>query len=372
MLASGTHFSSDTADRLNSSGARPWRARRFGIAAGWLVAVALGSCTTAPIDDGFDDDDDDDQDVQAVLFVVNDGTDTVTSHDAAALDGEEPALTELNAGAATSLFQPRGIVVTTEDVLFVSRQNGGIVGYEPSGDADGDQPASRVIEGNSTLLNSTISLEYDPATDILFAGEASADDGILVFDSVSDPSFDGDLDPDRMFNPPDRAPSDVAPMTVNAMVLDDSGNLYVADTSGSNLNSSRILVFADAANADGEVTPIATITSSAWDVIDDLAFDAGSLFIVDSSENVFRIDDVAAVDGDITPDATITINEFGASLRGIEIAEDGTGLVSDAGRSLILSLFDIGGLDGTVTPDAELGGSDTELFTPRHMALVEP
>lgn len=355
----------------NSNRARSWRRHRIGLAAGWLVALVLGSCTTAPIDDG-DDDGDGQPDIEAILFVVNDGTDTVTSHDAAALDGEEPALTELNAGAATSLFQPRGIVVTAEDVLFVSRQNGGIVGYEPSGDADGDQPASRVIEGNSTLLDSTISLELDPAADMLFAGEASADSGILVFDNVSDPGFDGDISPERMFNPPDRAPSDVAPMTVNAMVLDDEGNLYVADTSGLNLNSSRILVFADAANADGEVTPIATITSSAWDVIEDIAFDAGSLYVVDGSENVFRIDGVEFVDGDITPDATITISEFGASLRGIEIASDGTGLVSDGSRHLILSLFDIGGLDGTISPDAELGGSDTELFTPRHMALVEP
>jgi len=337
-----------------------------------LIFAAFG-CTQVIIEGGDGDDDDDDTEVTSRLFVVNDGNDTVTSYDTdEGLDGEQLPLTNLEAGSDTSLFQPRDLVVTDEGILFVSRQNGGIVGYDPAEEADLDQPAARVIEGSATLLNQTLSLAVDPALDVLFVGESDASHGILRFDAVSDSSFDGDVPPAAMFNPPDRAPSDVAPMTIDAMVLDDEGNLFVSDSSGSNINSSRILVFADAASADGETMPLAVITSAAWGGIEDLAFHGGSLYIVDGSDIVYRLDHAATLDGDVVPDVMFTFGVLTSSFRGIEVSADGTGYVSDSGEHTISTFFDISSFDGPVEPDAVLEGTDTDLFTPRHMFLVEP
>ncbi|MGE3180092.1 MAG: PKD domain-containing protein [Phycisphaerae bacterium] len=310
----------------------------------------------------------------ASLFVANNDTGRITVHQTNALDGEVAPSERIDAGATTSLFQVRSLVVTPGGTLFASRQNGGIVAYDIDGlTEDGTKPADAVIEGNSTELDAPISLAYDAANDLLFVGNVNAGMGVLVFEDVSENSFSGNVAPVRMFSPPDRAPFDNLSMTLDALWL-HQGDLYASDTSGLNVNSSRILVFAGAATADGEVAPIRTITSSSFDNIEDITIDSGNrLYVVDGTNVVKIFDDAATVDGNSVPGRMITINmTVDPSIQGIAIGSDGTGYLADRGNDIVYTIEDIAGRNGTVIPDAMLEGFDSRIAGPRQMFLLEP
>jgi len=311
----------------------------------------------------------------AILFIANNDSGRVTSHSSDALDGEIEPATALDPGAATSLFQVRSILVTPAGVLFATRQNGGIVIFDDALSADAAAPADRVVEGNNTLLEAPISLAYDADNDRLFVGNVNTEVGVLVFDGVSKAAFDGAVAPDRTFVPPDRFPiTGSIQMTVDALWFDeDTGELYVSDTSGLNVNSSRILVFDNPGAADGETAPVRTITSAAFGHIEDIVVDkAGRLYVVDGLESVHVFDDAASLDGDVTPDRTITLNRTPtAELHGVGVDSDGDGYLSDRNGDAVYTIEDIGSADGAVTPDATLEGFETRIAGPRQMWVFE-
>lgn len=208
--------------------------------------------------------------------------------------------------------------------------------------------------------------------DGLFVGNINADRGILAFDNASAVGFNGNIAPDRMFNPPGRAPSDNTEMTVDAMCYDANGTLFVSDSSGLNVNSSRILVFANASSASGETTPARTMTGN-WGGIEDLALDAaGNLYVVDSSANIFVFRNAVSLDGAVTPDATIMVNGSGVDLQGIVVDSAGRGYAADMGNHEILMLTGIASLSGTVDANARIAGNATELRNPRQLWIVSP
>lgn len=319
----------------------------------------------------------------ALLFVVNNGASVTVYSNPEALDGEIAARNQLDAGSTTSLFQPRSIIVTpgtttTDEILFVSRQNGGIVGYENALEIDEDTPADRTIDGNNTLLESPISFAYDEVADRLFVGNVgnSADPtGVLVFDDISSTAFNGSVVPDRHFGPSDREPFNINAtslvMTITAMCL-DNGLLFVADTSVA--NTTRILVYDDPETADDRTEPIRTITSSSLGNVEDLVVDEDdNLLIVDSGPSVLIFNNASTIDGDNDPDATLTVGRSLVELEGIVVSErTGAGFLADTNNDVIYSFDDINTLDGTVNPDRELEGTDTLLRTPRQMFLLEP
>lgn len=208
--------------------------------------------------------------------------------------------------------------------------------------------------------------------DGLFVGNINADRGILAFDNASADGFNGNIAPDRMFNPPGRAPSDNTEMTVDAMCYDANGTLFVSDSSGLNVNSSRILVFDDASSASGETAPARTMTGN-WGGIEDLALDAaGNLYVVDSSANIFVFRNAVSLDGAVTPDATIMVNGSGVNLQGIVVDSTGRGHAADMGNHEILMLTGIASLSGTVDANARIAGNATELRNPRQLWIVSP
>jgi len=308
------------------------------------------------------------------LFVVNNNI-SVTSHtNADTANNDVLPATELPAGAVTNIFQPRAIAVTKDNLLLVGRQNGGITVHENAKTVTGNVLADRIVEGNQTLLGGPISFVYDKTNDRLYVGDIDADAGVLVFNNVGNAAFTGNKAPDRMFNPPDRKPDDVSGMTINAMDFDAAGSLYVADTSGSNLNSSRILVFDTPATASGSTTPARTLTSLSWTVIEDFAIDSlGNMYVVDGSANVYVFTNIAAAQtGLIAPARTITITGTGVALRGILIGMNGVGYVADSGNHAVHKFNDIKAEQGSQQGDTIIDGSNTGLFSPRQMYLVEP
>lgn len=306
------------------------------------------------------------------LFVVNNNY-SVSSFAADAQNDATP-LTELPLGATTDIFQARAIMVTSGNVLLVGRQNGGITAHDGALTATGETPADRVIDGTDTLLDSPIAFAYDAANDRLYVGNINASDGILVFDNVSDDAFDGEVIPDRKFNPTDRAPTDNSPMTIDALWLDNDGVLYVSDTSGLNVNSSRILIYKNPESAENGVDPDAVLESNDWGGIQDLAVDPdGNLYVVDGNDYVVRIDSASANAGELTvnADVTITVPGSGVALDGIVISSDGVCFLADRGNHEIHAYVGIAELSGTPTPNRTITGSNTGLFSPRQLWLVE-
>lgn len=308
------------------------------------------------------------------LFVVNNDGPSVTFYgDPEDLNGEILPLGQIGAGAATSLFQPRSLVVTTNGALFVSRQNGGIVGYDDAFTLNEDTTADRVIQGNNTRLVAPISFAYDPVNDRLFVGNINGADGILVFDDVSSANFDGEVAPDRTFGPPDRAPFDNPNLTIDAMTLDAAGNLYVSDALSSSPNRDRILVFSNPGAAQNSTEPSRTITSTDWGQHEDIFVDGDDvLYVVDGAEQVRMFADASTLDGDQTPSSTITMDRNLVSLEGVAVTRNGTGILADENNSAIYSFDNVAERSGTLSPDRVLDGFDTRLRGPRQIWLVEP
>ena len=312
--------------------------------------------------------------VSAFLFVVNESTDEITSYNlASGLDGAVLPTTILNAGDATSIFQPRVVAVTPAGRLFVGRQSGGIAGFNDAFAAIEDTPADFVVEGTNSGTEGPIAFAYDAANDRLYVGNAPAADGIQVFDNVSEAAFSGDVPPTRTFSPPDRSPFDTAVMVIDALYLDHLGNLYVSDTSGLSGNSSRILVFNNLDTAEDSVTPARTITSTAWMNIQDLVVDERDiLYVIDGNDSVFMFELASEEDGDVTPELTLTVERDIVALEGIAVDENGVGFLADRSNHRVYSYGDMGTLNGTFSPDATLEGNETELFAPRKMFLFAP
>ncbi len=312
----------------------------------------------------------------ATLFVTSNGSGSrITSYGTGQIDGEIPPTTRLDAGAATGLFQARSVLVTPAGMLIATRQNGGLVIYENAFQASDDAPADRIVDGPKTLLESPIALAYDRASDTLYVGNANAEEGILAFAGVSQPSFDGDVTPTRTFAPDDRFPySGSIEMTIDALWIGPNGALYASDTSGLNVNSSRILVWHNPAGADGEVPADREITSSVLGNIEDLAVDAGgNLYVVDGSNGIYVFDKADQLDGPVQPGATITLDATPApQLHGVAVDEAGTGYVADRAHHAIYSLANIAAQDGATLVDTILEGFDTRLSAPRQIWIHQP
>lgn len=311
---------------------------------------------------------------QATLFVVNNDGPSVTYYaNAESLDGEIAPGGEVEAGAATSLFQPRSIVVTSTGRLLVSRQNGGIVGYDNALAISETTPADLVVDGNNTLLESPIAFAYDEFADRLFVGNVNGEDGILVFDNVSDVAFDGEVIPSRTFGPPDRTPFGTLNMTVDAMFIDDNGDLYVSDSQGDfSPNRDRILVFTNPGAASGSVTPARTINSDVWGQHQDIFVDdTDVLYVVDATATVCMFAGASTLDGLAAPSSTLTVNIALTDLQGVVVTSNGTGLLADRGNSAIYSIDDIATRSGLQVPDRTLDGFETQLRGPRQLWLVE-
>jgi hypothetical protein len=313
----------------------------------------------------------------AFLFVANNDTGRITSYSTDNINGEIEPSGRIDAGATTSLFQVRSILVTPDGQLFATRQNGGIAIYDDALSILSDTPADRVVDGAKSLLDSPISLAYDAGSDTMYVGNINAEEGILAFADVSKTGFDGDIAPTRMFSTDDRAPDTAGVsvlMTIDALWLDADGSLYASDTSGNNVNSSRILVFDDAASADGETAASREITSSSFGNIEDLTIDKdGRLYVVDQSNNVYVFDNASSLDGQVAPDATITITGSPTpNFHGIAVDSNGVGYIADREYDAIYSLAEIAKLDGTVTDFTILEGFDSRVAGPRQIWVFEP
>ncbi len=310
------------------------------------------------------------------LFVVNNNSDLTSYDGVSALDGELAPATRLSLGAATSLFQPRALAITESGRLLVARQNGGIVGYDDGVAADGETSASLVVEGDGTGLDSPVAFAYQASSDVLYVGGPAMLGGLIVFADVSGATFNGEVAPARSFGPSDRVPyaaTGTIAMSVDALALDESGSLFVSDTSGDNVNRSRVLFYDAPATLDGVAEPDAVFSSVSWQRIEDMTIDAaGTLYVVDSSDTVFVFDNADQLVGEVQPTRTITIGLNMVSLTGVTLSPAGLGYLADDSNHAIYTLDDMAVQDGSLEPARALEGFETRLRNPRKMFLLQP
>ncbi len=228
-------------------------------------------------------------------------------------------------GSATGLLGTGPFVLdTTRDIAYAE------AGADASGDVE-IQVFKNVstLSGNvapATLLHfsaphiAASDLLLDEANNRLFA--LMNDQTISVFDNASAiPS--GLLTPNRTI-----AGANTGLSSVTRMTLDPAGRLLVGNTSFG--TPANIVIFADAATANGNVTPAATISGSAtalniggpWGmavVTGPGSSASGDLYVNIENGNVLVFKNVATLNGNVTPDHMFSVPSNGSDNLGFSL-----------------------------------------------------
>ena len=184
-----------------------------------------------------------------------------------------------------------------------------------------------------------------------------------MYGDASRSSFNGNLAPLRTIATTTTGEL-INPLGINFGANDD---LYVADAGVNN-----ILVFANASNLNGDVSPTRIITCTEFGAIFDVFIDSeDKMYVVDSlDDEVYIFDDASSLNGAQVPDFILTITGAGL-LSAIAVDSEGTGYVVDATAMAIYSYDEIGTINGAFTPDRTIQGPQTLLNTPLRVFLEE-
>jgi len=300
---------------------------------------------------------------RARLYIANYSGHSVTSYDDPAfVNGNLPPDTNLQ-GAQTQLLTPADIIVTAEGTLIASNFAGNaLTSYEDAPTTNGNLEPDGNVAGAATELDGPASLAVNKGQDLMFVANIASDE-ITVYAGVSASSFNGNLAPVRTIAT--TTSGDLAnPIGIN---FGDGDELYVANSIPNN-----VLVFANASNLNGDVTPSRIITCTDFDAIFDVFIDSeDKMYVVDSFDGeVYIFDDASSLNGAQIPDFTLTIPGAGL-LTAIAVDSEGTGYVVDFTAQAIYSYDDIGNINGAFTPDRTIEGAQTLMDGPIRVFLEE-
>jgi len=216
-------------------------------------------------------------------------------------------------GPATTLGTKMGLCAldSTRDLLYVTQDLGAGTGvvlvFGPASTINGDvaplrtftvpfHPFGLVVEVPSGLV-------LDVANDSLFLSDPVTN-AITIFDKAS--TLTGSVVPSRTITG-----ANTQLNIPGQMVLDSSGRLIVSINSGSiNSQSFGILVFQNAATANGNIVPSASSTISQPPT--EMAISpAGELYVVDGSPHITVYGGVATATGVINPIRVIAVPNTG-------------------------------------------------------------
>lgn len=254
----------------------------------------------------------------------NDGTPAITLVD----NVSGPATTpRVITGATTTLGIGIGecALDSTRDLLYVVQD------FVPLGTGTGVVlvfgPAS-TINGNVAPLRSFTmpahqgGLLLDSANDRLFLSDPVTNT-ISVFDNAS--TLSGSVVPARVISG-----TSTQLNVPGLMVLDSSGRLIV-NNSLFLTQSSNILVFANAATANGNIVPTASSTMS--QIPEEMALSpAGELYVVDGTAQITVYGGVATATGAINPIRVITGPNTGLGIFNINVPAAPVGIAVDPTR----------------------------------------
>lgn len=194
-----------------------------------------------------------------------------------------------------------------------------ILVFKNAAAATGNVPADAVLQFSASSIH-PVSMVLDQVNDRLFIGDSAQN--IRVFDHAS-MLASGAMVPNRIISDPKNILSD-------GMALDSAGRLLVSSRDGS--NPAHISIYANAATANGVVSPVAIITGpstflsmgdpGALSVFNGPGASAGGdLYVSVESGKVLVFANIATANGDVMPSRTICIS---TQASGLSLAVDGS------------------------------------------------
>ena len=296
-----------------------------------------------------------------VLFIANITGNNVTSYeDPATVNGNIAPDTNLQ-GTQTQLNGTSDIVVTGDETLIASNfTTPSVTSYENARATNGNLTPDGNVQGAATLLAGPTTLAINTGEDLLFVGDVGLDQ-ILVYSGASTEVFNGNL-------PPTRTIISAAlnnPFGINFGANDE---LYVANNGNAN-----VLVFANASNLNGTVTPDRIITSASFagaNLYDVFIDQDDTIYVVDATGFIYTFNNAATLNGTVAPDFTLTVNPA-VGLTAIAVDSDDTGYIVDNGANAVYSYDGISTLNSALNPDRTIQGAATQLLGPIRVFLVE-
>jgi len=199
----------------------------------------------------------------------------------------------LVAGAATGLHVAfSGAMDSTRDVIYALNNDSTIGVFGPASTISGNVAPLRSLTTSATAGG----IALDSVNDRLFLSD-SAGNAILIFDNAS--ALNGILTPSRTISGAATLLNSPGPLA-----LDSSGRLIVGSNPGT-IRPAHIVVFADAATANGNIAPLATSTLATI-TFQIAVFSNGDLYVTGSGNSVSAYTNIAGATGTLTPARTIS------------------------------------------------------------------
>lgn len=299
-----------------------------------------------------------------VLFIANFTGNNITSYeDPVAVNGNIAPDTNL-AGASTGLKFPTDIIVTANGSLIASNLSVpfALTRYDDAVNTNGNLAPNGNVSGGATLLSGPTSLAVNASQDLVFVANITTN-VITVYSNASGTSFNGNLAPIRTIATTTSGDLN-APFGINFGANND---LYVANNGGNN-----VLVFANANNLNGDVTPTRIISAVEFNGIFDVFVDgADNLFVVDSTDDeIYIFNNASTLNALQAPDFTLTVPGAGV-LTAIAVDSNDTGYIVDNALGAVYSYDNISTQNGTVAPTRTISGANTQLASPIRVFLLE-
>ena len=224
------------------------------------------------------------------------GSGSVTSYSPASANNASPFATLM--GAHTSLAGPQGIAVDTRGNIYVANLSNSVAIYSPS--SNGDMvPLATPISGLDTMLAAPSGIALDAKGQIYVTnliGGASAAGSVTVYAPLSA----GDAVPTTTIMGPDTGLSGP-----DAISLDSAGNIYVANLVGGSSNTGSITVYSS--GSSGDAKPMATISGPDTRLLGPqgvVVDPSGNIYVANTGNSILEYSPMSS--GNSSPFAVVT------------------------------------------------------------------
>ncbi len=243
----------------------------------------------------------DNDDPIVALILTGQNTNHSSFDDVVGVNGENVLTsTALEYGNASGVLRGQDAVVSSNGVLFIaSESNDTIAVYDSFLTATGTRQPDRNVTGEASMIDNPTSVAIDQLNDVLYVINKQ-DENVYVFEDVSLETFDGEVEPSRMFT---RNSGTFSP----DQVYFANGTVYVAD-------DEVIYMFDDNGTLDGSVQPDRQFSSGLFgsNTRFNISVDSRDrMILTDRGSEVFIYNNASQIDGSPMPDLTITVEEAG-------------------------------------------------------------
>lgn len=287
---------------------------------------------------------------------------------------ENPATADGNVAPALTIDAPPGFRVMGLDINsageLIMLNSMGIHVYATASDIANSMP-SRTVP--STGIMNLQRMALDRGRDLLYVWSNDDETPIIrVYENVSDPGFDGEVEPLHTITNPV-----LAEKKVNSFTVSPDDRLYVFTQTDS---PQKMLVFDNANSLDGEVVADRTVDFTEYQTNEATLL---SVPTVDADDNLIAgairsaggnlqfgiasIANASTLDGEVTGTAFLDVSPAGVPFW--LAVHNGEGFVTQQGN---IAIYDaIAGREGEPIPDRNLSGDDTQIFAPSPLLVYE-